>query len=180
MSKKVWSLRKRAEARIKAAIVTAVVLLVALVALAAWGIWQAQPKPDRLAEVTATAEPTAETATVTVDGEGVATDVTVTVIDPDTGLSAEDGAEGLGESSAAPEISQSEVGDQTGSVISEANVQLPVEREVLLEPGQQITVAAQNGTSANDLTVTVTVDGEATSQTVSGDNAAATVTKENN
>lgn len=142
MSKKVWSLRKRAATRIKAVVATVIVLLVALVALAAWGIWQARPQPDRLAEATATAEPTAETATVTVDGEGVATDVTVTVVDPDD--------------------------PDTSSQVTESNVELPATREVLVEPGQQVQVAASNGTSDAEITTEIQLGDQTSTDTDTG------------
>lgn len=176
MSKKVWSLRKRAEARIKAAIVMVVVLLVALVALAAWGIWRAQHQPDTLSEVTATAEPTAETATVTVDGEGVATDVTVTVVDPDTGLTADDAAGGLNGQEGQPGSTADQVGGTSAQTVTESNVQLPITREVLVEPGQQVTVTAQNGTGGGDIITKVTIDGQTTSDTGNGYGAVAETT----
>jgi hypothetical protein len=176
MSKKVWSLRKRAATRVKATVATVIVLLVALVALAAWGIWRAQHQPDTLSEVTATAEPTAETATVTVDGEGVATDVTVTVVDPDTGLTADDAAGGLDGQDGEPGTTTEDVGDTTTQTVTESNVQLPITRQVLVEPGQQVTVTAQNGTGGGDITTKVTIDGQTTSDTGSGYGAVAETT----
>lgn len=133
-------------------------------------------EPDRLAEVTATAEPTAETATVTVDGEGVATDVTVTVVDPDTGLTTDDAAGGLDGQGGEPGTTTEDVGDTTAQTVTETNVHLPITREVLVEPGQQVTVTAQNGTGGGDITTKVTIDGQTTSDTGSGYGAVAETT----
>lgn len=116
------------------------------------------------------------TAIVKVEGTGVATDVTVSVIDPDTGLKPTQGAEGLEGSPATPTDSDQSVGDVQGRTDSNKNVALPFNESYELTVGQKLTVAAQNGTADSTITVTISLDGATTTQSASGANVAVSAT----
>jgi hypothetical protein len=90
--------------------------------------------------------------TVTVDGEGVATDVTITVTD----------------------------GSQSGSQQStRTNVELPYRQTLEVEAGSRVQVAAQNGTSGGGISATVrSGDTTTAGRSQSGDSAVATVESE--
>ncbi|MCI1635219.1 hypothetical protein [Bifidobacterium sp.] len=116
------------------------------------------------------------TATVRVEGTGTATDVTVSIIDPDTGLHPTQGSEGLEGASATPSDGDQTVGDSTAQTDSNPNVVLPFTESYELITGQKLTVAAQNGTADSTITVTITLDGETTIQSGSGANTAVAAT----
>lgn len=119
------------------------------------------------------------TASVSIDGEGMATDVTITVIDPDTGLKPSDGATGTDADNATPQASEStEVGDSKARTSTLQNVPLPYKDDLTVDKGQQVTVSVQNGTGDGDLTVKVTLDGKTTIKSATGANAAVDVTAE--
>jgi predicted small lipoprotein YifL len=156
-------------------------LLGALSALALLGSLAAcgtsTPAPT-IATPTASASQTIKThtATVNVEGTGTATDVTVSVIDPDTGLNPIHGAEGLEGASATPTESDQHVGDSRAQTDSNPNVPLPFAGVYELTAGQRITVAAQNGTADATITVTITLDGHQVSESGTGANIAVTAT----
>jgi hypothetical protein len=156
-------------------------LLGALAALALLGSLAAcgtsTPAPTT-ATPTASASRTIRThmATVNVEGTGTATDVTVSIIDPDTGLKPTQGAEGLEGSSATPTDSDQTVGDSRAQTDSNPNVPLPFAGVYELTAGQRITVAAQNGTADSTITVTITLDGHQVSESGTGANTAVTAT----
>lgn len=153
----------------------ALAALVMLGSLAACGT--STPAPT-IATPTASASQTIRThmATVNVEGAGTATDVTVSVIDPDTGLKPTQGAEGLEGSSATPTDGDQTVGDSRAQTVSNPNVALPFAGVYELTAGQQITVAAQNGTADATITVTITLDGHQVSESGTGANRAVTAT----
>jgi N-acetylmuramoyl-L-alanine amidase CwlA len=149
--------------------------LIMLGSLAACGTSQPEPTTNQPSTSSIQTVKT-HTATVHVEGTGVATDVTVTIIDPDTGLKPTQGTEGLEGESAAPTDSEQHVGDSKAQTDSNKNVQLPFAESYELTTGQKITVAAQNGTADSTITVTVTLDGHTVSQSASGMNTAVTAT----
>lgn len=130
------------------------------------------PASSTAAVSSAPASPTG-TATVTVEGTGTATDVTITVLDSDTGLTATDGAEGLNGTDSTPTTSDVQVGDQAGQVVQVVNASLPLSKTVEVEPGQTVTVTAQNGTGGGEITVTIATDGQTVTDSASGFNAVA-------
>lgn len=136
-----------------------------------------QPTPTT-AQPTASASQSAatHTATVTVEGTGVATDVTVSVIDPDTGLKPTQGAEGLEGEDATPTDGDQSVGDGKAQTDSNKNVALPFTESYELTAGQKLTVAAQNGTADSTITVTISLDGATITQSASGANVAVSAT----
>ncbi|MFT9111979.1 MAG: hypothetical protein ABF453_02825 [Bifidobacterium psychraerophilum] len=144
-------------------------------ALAGCGTSGPEPTPGRTSETSSQAA-RSHTATVKVTGGGVATDVTVSVIDPDTGLKPTQGAEGLEGGSATPTDSDQSVGDVQGQTDSNKNVPLPFTESYELTAGQKLTVAAQNGTSATTITVSVTLDGDTTVHSATGANVAVSAT----
>ena len=115
-------------------------------------------------------------ATVNVEGTGTATDVTVSIIDPDTGLKPTQSAGGLEGSSATPTDGDQTVGDSRAQTDSNPNVPLPFAGVYELTAGQRITVAAQNGTADTTITVTITLDGHQVSESGAGANTAVTAT----
>ncbi|MDN6233529.1 MAG: hypothetical protein L0J23_00535 [Bifidobacterium crudilactis] len=153
----------------------ALTALVILGSLAACGT--STPTPT-IATPTASVNQTIKThtATVNVEGTGTATDVTVSIIDPDTGLKPTQGAEGLEGSSATPTDSDQHVGDSRAQTVSNPNVPLPFAGVYELTAGQSITVAAQNGTADATITVTITLDGHQVSESGTGANRAVTAT----
>jgi hypothetical protein len=153
----------------------ALAALVMLGSLAACGT--STPSPTT-AQPTASASRTIKThtATVNVEGTGTATDVTVSIIDPDTGLKPTQGAEGLEGSSATPTDSDHTVGDSRAQTDSNPNVPLPFAGVYELTSGQSITVAAQNGTADTTITVTITLDGHQVSESGTGANTAVSAT----
>ena len=150
-------------------------VLVMLGSLAACGT--STPTPTTV-KPTASASQTIRThaATVNVEGAGTATDVTITIIDPDTGLKPTQGAEGLEGSAATPTDSDQTVGDSKAQTDSNKNVPLPYSESYELTTGQKITVASQNGTADSTITVTITLDGATITQSASGANTAVTAT----
>ncbi|MCI1868245.1 hypothetical protein [Bifidobacterium crudilactis] len=153
----------------------ALTALVMLGSLAACGT--STPAPTTV-KPTASASRTIKThmATVNVEGAGTATDVTVSVIDPDTGLKPTQGAEGLEGSSATPTDGDQTVGDSRAQTVSNPNVPLPFAGVYELTAGQRITVAAQNGTADTTLTVTITLGGHQVIESGTGANTAVTAT----
>ncbi|MFT8442179.1 MAG: hypothetical protein ABF780_05650 [Bifidobacterium aquikefiri] len=118
------------------------------------------------------------TAIVTVEGSGVATDVTITVIDPNTGLKPSDAAAGLDAQSASPTDSTGKVGDSKTLTKSTENVVLPYTKELKVTTGQKVTVSAQNGTSDGPIKASITLNGKTVSNSATGANAAVTATSQ--
>ena len=156
-------------------------LLGALAALVMLGSFAAcgtsTPTPTTV-KPTASASRTIKThmATVNVEGTGTATDVTVSIIDPNTGLNPTHGAEGLEGASATPTDGDQHVGDSKAQTDSNPNVPLPFAGVYELTAGQSLTVAAQNGTADTTITVTITLDGHQVSESGAGANTAVTAT----
>lgn len=149
--------------------------LLMLGTLAACGI--STPTPTTAHPTTSASQTiTTHTATVKVEGTGTATDVTVSIIDPDTGLNPAHGAEGLEGASATPTDSDQHVGDSRAQTDSNPNVPLPFAGVYELTAGQKLTVAAQNGTADATITVTITLDGQQVSESGTGANTAVTAT----
>ncbi|MFT8640081.1 hypothetical protein [Bifidobacterium sp.] len=140
--------------------------------LGACGDTQPQPEPSSAS----TSQSSTSTATVKVEGSGVATDVTITVIDPDTGLKPSDSKAGLDAKSASPTDSTSKVGDSKALTDSKENVTLPYMTTLSVTSGQKVTVSAQNGTSDGSIKVAVTLNGKTVTDSTTGANAAASAT----
>ncbi|MFT8538187.1 hypothetical protein [Bifidobacterium aquikefiri] len=138
----------------------------------------AQPQPEPTSAGTSTSQTTTSTAAVKVEGSGVATDVTITIIDPDTGLHPSDAATGLDAQSASPTDSTGKVGDSKTLTKSTENVALPYTKELKVTTGQKVTVSAQNGTSDGPIKASITLNGKTVSNSATGANAAVTATSQ--
>lgn len=156
-------------------LIAALSALTLIGALAACGTSDPAPTPDGTTS-TSSQSVRSHTAVVKVTGGGVATDVTVSVIDPDTGLKPTQGAEGLEGSPATPTDGDQSVGDSKAQTDSNKNVALPFAESYELTDGEKLTVAAQNGTSETTITVTITIDGATTTQSATGANVAVSAT----
>ncbi|MFT9059689.1 hypothetical protein [Bifidobacterium aquikefiri] len=133
-------------------------------------------QPDPAPSSASTSQIATSIATVRVEGNGVATDVTITVIDPDTGLKPSDAVTGLDAKSASPTDSTGKVGDSKTLTKSTENVALPYSTTLQVTTGQKVTVSAQNGTSASSIKVTVILNGKTVTDSATGANAAASAT----
>ena len=145
-----------------------------VVGMSACGENNQEPSPAKSS--TTSQQTTSRAVKISVEGTGIATDVTVLIIDPDTGLKPSDGATGTDDKAAAPTDTEHKVGDSEALTDSQKNVQLPFHMERTLKEGQEITVSAQNGTSGGQITVTIETNGRTVTKSATGPNAAVTAT----